>query len=283
MPTDVTTQSPSASPSRAPDMAELQELEHGEGHDYAAGSPHIRHHQLRDRLVGALHAMVGEVTDRRGRCRVVEIGAGHGTFTDHLLAAGAEVEVTEMSGPSADALRRRFRHNPKVSVVHDPDGSAPLHGDAVDAVVCLSVLHHIPDYLATVDLLTARVAPGGAFLSFQDPLWYPRRSAVSMAADRGAYFLWRLGQGELGRGLATRARRARGVLDETNSADMAEYHVVRQGVDEQALCDRLAGSFGRVELMRYWSTQSGVLQRLGERLAPPSTFGLLAHDRTPRT
>ncbi|MFF4549937.1 hypothetical protein [Streptomyces sp. NPDC001435] len=52
------------------------------------------------------------------------MGAGHGTFTDHLLAAGAEVEVTEMSAPSAQALRHKFRNNPRVSVVHDPDGGA---------------------------------------------------------------------------------------------------------------------------------------------------------------
>jgi 16S rRNA A1518/A1519 N6-dimethyltransferase RsmA/KsgA/DIM1 with predicted DNA glycosylase/AP lyase activity len=52
------------------------------------------------------------------------VGAGHGTFTDHPLSAGAEVEVTEMSAPSARALRHKFRNNPRVSVVHDPDGGA---------------------------------------------------------------------------------------------------------------------------------------------------------------
>ncbi|MGW7409921.1 hypothetical protein ACWGI9_40555 [Streptomyces sp. NPDC054833] len=41
----------------------------------------------------------------------------------------------------------------------------------------------------------------------------------------------------------------------------------------------LAGCFHEVSVMRYWSTQSGALQVLGERLAPPSAFGLLAHNR----
>jgi hypothetical protein len=46
----------------------------------------------------------------------------------------------------------------------------------------------------------------------------------------------------------------------------------------------LAGCFHEVSVMRYWSTQSGALQVLGERLAPPSAFGLLAHNRrTPLT
>jgi phospholipid N-methyltransferase len=204
-----------------PSMGELQEREHGIGHDYAKGSPHIRHHTIRDRLITGLHALVQEVIDRNGQCRVLELGAGHGTFTDHLLAAGAHVTVTEMSEPSVRFLESRFRRNPNVTVVHDQDGTAACQAGLVDAVVCVSVLHHIPDYLGTVKQLVENIAPGGAFLSAQDPLWYPRRSRMSMSLDRNAYFLWRLGQGQFRRGLSTRLRRMRGVYDDTNEADMA--------------------------------------------------------------
>lgn len=262
-----------------PTMSELQEREHGLGHDYAKGSPHIRHHTIRDRLITALHALVQEVTDRNGQCRVLELGAGHGTFTDHLLAAGAHVTVTEMSEPSVRFLRNRFSRNPRVTVVHDQDGTAACQVGQVDAVVCLSVLHHIPDYLGTVKQLIENIAPGGAFLSAQDPLWYPRRSWMSMSLDRNAYFLWRLGQGQFRRGLATRLRRMRGIYDEANEADMVEYHVVRDGVDEEALKGLLASAFKEVELQHYWSTQSGVLQAVGERFFPPTTFKLIARNR----
>ncbi|MET8949069.1 class I SAM-dependent methyltransferase [Streptomyces sp. NPDC004542] len=262
-----------------PSIGELQERAHGEGHDYAKGSPHIRHHSVRERVISAVHTLVGEIVDRGGQCRLLEVGAGHGTFTDHMVAAGARVEVTEMSGPSAAVLRHRFRGSPHVTVTHDPEGSEIFRSGPVDAVVCISVLHHIPDYLSAVNHLVGRIAPGGAFLSMQDPLWYPRRSGLSMNADRGAYLLWRLGQGQWGRGLATRVRRLRGRYDESNEADMSEYHVVRQGVDEVALQKILAPAFQEVRLQRYWSTQSGVLQSLGERFGPPNTFGLLARNR----
>lgn len=262
-----------------PSMGQLQEREHHVGHDYGKGSPHIRHSSVRERVISGVHDLVGEVIDRNGECRVLELGAGHGTFTDHLLAAGAEVEVTEMSAPSVGVLRHRFRHNPKVAVVHDHEGEAALGGGPLGAAVCISVLHHIPDYLGTVKRLVERIVPGGAFLSIQDPLWYPRRSRVSMGLDRNAYLLWRVGQGELRRGLATRVRRLRGVYDETNEADMVEYHVVREGVDEQALYALLAPEFEEVQLQRYWSTQSGLLQSVGERLCPPTTFGITARNR----
>lgn len=262
-----------------PSIGQLQERAHAAGHDYAKGSPHIRHHRIRDRVIAGLHTLVGDVMERNGRCRVIEVGAGHGTFTDHLAAAGAEILVTEMSAPSVEVLRHRFRHNPQVTVVHDPEGEVIRGSESIDAVVFISVLHHIPDYLGTVEQLVQRIAPGGAFFSVQDPLWYPRRSWMSMNLDRGAYFVWRLGQGDLRRGLSTRMRRLRGHYDDTNEADMSEYHVVRQGVDEVALRDLLAGSFRHVELQQYWSTQSGVLQGLGERFAPATTFALCARDR----
>lgn len=263
-----------------PSMSELQEREHGVGHDYATGSPHIRHHTIRDRLITGLHTLVQEVIDRNGQCRVLELGAGHGTFTDHLLAAGARVTVTEMSEPSVRFLQTRFRRNPNVTVLHDQDGTAARQAGPVDAVVCVSVLHHVPDYLGMVEQLVENIVPGGAFLSAQDPLWYPRRSRLSMSLDRNAYFLWRLGQGQLRRGLSTRLRRMRGVYDDTNEADMVEYHVVRDGVDEVALRDLLARAFEKVEVQRYWSTQSGLLQAVGERLFLPTTFNLVARHRT---
>jgi len=265
--------------SRKPSMAELQEHEHGVGHDYAKGSPHIRHHTIRNRVIDRLHGMVGEVIDRNGQCRVLEVGAGHGTFTDHLVAAGAEVTVTEMSRPSVDVLHRRFRHNTRVTVLHDESGNLGCQSEPFDAVVCISVLHHIPDYIGTTKQLVESIVPGGAFLSVQDPLWYPRRSRMSMALDHTAYSLWRLGQGQMRRGLATRLRRLRGVYDDTCEADMVEYHVVRKGVDEEALQALLAPAFDDVRLHRYWSTQSGLLQSVGDRFCPPTTFSLIARGR----
>jgi SAM-dependent methyltransferase len=259
-------------------MQELQQGAHDQDHDYAAGSPHIRHHVLRSRIVEQLQDSVRRVLDAQGSCRVLEVGAGHGTFTDHIVAAGASVEVTEMSVPSAGELRSRFRHNPAVTVVDDPDGSRALHGDPVDLVVCLSVLHHIPDYLGAVRGMLDRVRPGGGFVSFQDPLWYPRRSRLSRGVEKAAYLSWRLPRGDFGRGLATTVRQARGVYDETKPSDMVEYHVMREGVDEQALVALLEPRFADVRLVTYWSSQGHLPQTVGALAHLPNTFGLVATD-----
>jgi hypothetical protein len=102
-----------------------------------------------------------------------------------------------------------------------------------------------------------------------------------MGLDKAAYYAWRLGQGDLTKGVGTRLRRARGVLDESNPADMVEYHVVRDGVDDVALQQLLEGAFRSTELWTYWSTQAPLLQSGGSRLGARTTFGLTGRDRLP--
>ena len=265
-----------------PTMAELQEANYGEARDYTAGSPHLAHGHLRARIENDLVRLVGEQIDRTGACRVVEVGAGHGTFTAALAAAGATVSVTEMSAPSAEVIRERFRHQDAVDVVYDPEGTrcAEVVAAGCDLLVFVSVLHHIPDYLGVVGALAENLAEGGALYTVQDPLWYPRRSRWDMTLDRGAYFAWRIASGhEVVRGLKTRVRRVRGEYDETSESDMVEYHVMRQGVDEEALAGVLRPLFAQVELHAYWSTQSALLQGWGERFGLRSTFGVTARSR----
>lgn len=257
-----------------------QDAGHAEGHDYDKGSPHLRHPQLRRMVEERLTAMVHDRIATTGTCRVLEIGAGHGTFTACLLAAGAEVTVTEASAASAQHLRRTFGHTGRVEVRHDVTGEEILSETATwDLAVITAVLHHIPDYVGFLDRLCPLIAPGGGIFTVQDPTYYPRRSSLTHRADRGAYLAWRLFQGDYARGLRTRVRRLRGVYDETEESDLVEYHVVRQGVDEEAIRRLLRGRFCDVEVFTYWSTQAPVLQRLGERVGLVSNFGLQATGR----
>lgn len=258
-------------------MASFQDQSHPEGHDYESGSPHLKHSGLRGAVTQSLRSNVVRILNQAGSCRVLEVGAGHGDFTDALLGAGAEVVVTEMSSASATALAQRYEGNTRVRVIHDGDGDwLEQSGERFDLVACISVLHHIPDYLAFLQDAFGRVTPGGGFVSWQDPLWYPRRTWASMTAEKAAYFGWRVTQGDLVRGVQTRARRLRGILDESNEADMVEYHVVRDGVDEMAIRDLALRHFDDVEVVRYWSTQSRLLQSVGERSGIRSTFGIVA-------
>ncbi len=264
-----------------------QDHAHAEGHDYTKGSPHLRHDALRHDIEARLTRLVRDAVARTGHCRVLEIGAGHGTFTHTLLEAGATVTVTEASRASADHLAREFAGDDRVRVVHDESGTSLIdqalldRSERWDLAVLISVVHHIPDYLAFFRCLHEVVADGGAIFTVQDPLFYPRRSRAAHVASRATYFAWRLGQGSYRRGLATRLRRVRGSYDETAESDLVEYHVVRQGVDEEAIRALLSEQFD-VEVFTYWSTQSPLWHRALRRSRLRSDFGVEATRRRTR-
>lgn len=258
----------------------LQEMHYLPNVDYRRGSPHLSHLTLHDRLVELLRGVIQRLADQGLPLRVLEIGAGHGGFTEPALAMGCEVTAVDMSGPSVNELRRRFGTNPKLQAVHDADGTLRDVDDDYSLLLFVSVLHHIPDYISYLNDASKRIAKGGTLLTLQDPALYSRHSTAHHA-EQAAYFMWRLGQGNLTQGIQTRLRRARGVLDETEPRDMVEYHVIRDGVDEEKILSFARAAFSEVSLIQYWSSQLGLAQRLGERFGLQGTFGIIANDYRP--
>jgi SAM-dependent methyltransferase len=262
-------------------MGELQESVYDGAYDYS-GDPHLAHAELRAWIV----ELVSEVAERAGSRglppRVLEIGAGDGGLTESLLARGLEVTGTEVSRRSIERLERAYGNNPAFRAVYDPDGDAgAVEGEGFSLVVCASVLHHIEDYLDFVERVVERhLAPGGAFVSVQDPLRYDTMSPLAHRFDRMAYLVWRLGRGNRLSGLVSLRNRLTGRLDPSRPGDMVEYHVVRNGVDQQALRSALEGSFEELRLIPYWSNQSRLAQRLGRRLKLTNQFALVAEGHT---
>jgi SAM-dependent methyltransferase len=258
----------------------LQGAGHGEDHDYTPGSPHLAHAPLRDRISDDIRASIQATLATKGSCRVLEVGAGHGTFSQIAANLGAQATITEMSEASAAELRRRFAGRPGITVVHDHDGAQVFDLEpGFDLALYISVIHHIPDYLDHLSRVVDLLAPGAAMITYQDPTWYPRRHRRDHWGERAAYLSWRVTQGNLLRGATTTARRLRGVLDESNPSDMVEYHVVRHGVDQDAIMALLTPRFDAVTLHTYWSSQGGVQHRLGQRLGLRNTFGILASGK----
>ena len=255
----------------------LQEEHYLPSIDYRRGSPHLSCLALHDKLAEFLREVVQRLADQGLPLRVLEIGAGHGGFTEHALAMGCEVTAVDMSGPSVDELRRRFGTNPRLHVVHDPEGTLCDVGNDYSLLLFVSVLHHIPDYMSYLEDACKRLTNGGSLLTLQDPALYSRHSTAHHA-EQAAYFIWRLGQGNLTQGINTRLRRMRGILDETEPRDMVEYHVIRDGVDEEQILSFAKRAFSEVSLIQYWSSQLVLAQRLGERLGFHSSFGVLANE-----
>lgn len=99
--------------------------------------------------------------------RVVEVGAGIGTFAAMLLDRTRPESLTliEPAGNNYPALERRFAHDPHVTTRHGyleqfvPELSA-------DSVIMVNVAEHAADDLALVREARAALVPGGALLLF---------------------------------------------------------------------------------------------------------------------
>ena len=91
-----------------------------------------------------------------------------------------------------------------------------------------------------------------------------------------SYFGWRSLQGDYMRGLKTRFRRILGIYRDDLAADTAEYHVVRNGVDQLALKVLFEAAGCQCEIRPYWSTQSTLFQKMGDRLHLHNTFAVIA-------
>ena len=239
-------------------------------------SPHLAQWALSDRLVRILHATLRGLAAAGLPPRVLELGAGHGGYAGQALAAGCQVTAVEMSPGSLQALRARHGANDRLTAVADPGADLSDAGDGYSLALCISVLHHIPDYLDLLDRLAGRLLPGGVLLTMQDPLWYPRVGRVTRAFDRGTYLAWRIAQGRITEGVTAMRRRLRGEYPEARGGEIVYHHVVRQGVDEEAVVAALRERFARVELFTYWSSHLAAARGPAEFAGLVNTFGVRA-------
>lgn len=248
---------------------------------YVDGAPHIKHAHLRE-LYGRMVVKVFDTAKKHSITpRVLDLGAGEGSVTHSFLELGAQVTATDISASQLSALKSKCGHYGSNLDVRCEDMSDTLKrkSEQYDIVVMNSFLHHVPDYLGMIGEAVSILAPYGQFFSFQDPLRYDSISKPVLFFSNLAYFSWRAHQGDLWGGFNRRLRRARGIYLESSIHDNAEYHVTRNGVDQDAISDFFRARGFDCELIRYFSTQSNFFQSVGELLNIKNTFALVARNR----
>lgn len=106
---------------------------------------------------------------------VLELGPGPGRTTEQLLGWASRLTALELERPAARALRARLP-DPRLRVVAGDATAMPFADGRFDAVLCLTMLHHLPDAAAQDRLLaeSARVLRPGGVLAGSDGLLTPR-------------------------------------------------------------------------------------------------------------
>lgn len=97
--------------------------------------------------------------------RVLEVGAGIGTFSERLLSKPVdELLLMEPHGSCVEVLENEFSRNAEVKVLAEALPDAPSlseERESIDFILCQNVLEHIEDDAASLTAMAATLEPGG--------------------------------------------------------------------------------------------------------------------------
>lgn len=245
---------------------------------YIDGAPHVKHAELR-RLYGKLAVQIFDHAKKYAQIpTVLDLGAGEGSVTLPFLELGAKVVAVDISPSQLESLKTKCAHLGDMLEVRCEDINTTLKekNKKYDIIVANSFLHHVPDYLTMIRDAAAVLNPRGQIFSFQDPLRYDTVGKFNMAFSSLAYFSWRIFKSDVIGGIKRRIRRTRGIYAEDSVADNTEYHITRNGVDQDAIHELLIDLGFDCEVVSYFSTQSSLFQPIGSTLGIKNTFAIVA-------
>jgi SAM-dependent methyltransferase len=98
------------------------------------------------------------------RGRVLDAGAGTGTFTEAVASLADEVVALEPEERFVEVLQDRFAANARVRVAHGDAERLDADLGAFDAVICFNVLEHVRDDRRALRVLHDRLTAGGTLL-----------------------------------------------------------------------------------------------------------------------
>ena len=111
--------------------------------------------------------------------RVLDFGAGLGTFTQLAADTGARVVAVEPEPEFAKFLRVRFGADERVQVIEGTIDDVSLHN--FESVICFNVLEHVRDDAAALGTVARLLAPRGRLF-----LLVPAHPKLYGGFDRGA-------------------------------------------------------------------------------------------------
>src|SRR3954452_8340429 len=100
----------------------FQDLHYGEDIDYGRGSPHLSHRDLYLELVSVVHRVLLAIDNAGLPHTVLEVGAGHGGYTESVLAAGYEVTAVDMASASVQHLQSKYSMTQQFTAIFDESG-----------------------------------------------------------------------------------------------------------------------------------------------------------------
>lgn len=242
--------------------------------DYIDGAPHLKHKKLRDLYFKSSKKVI--LDSNVAVPTVLDMGAGEGTSAHCFLSLGSKVVAVDISQNQLNSLKDRcVEYGDNLQIICEDINETIKRNNKYDIITINSFLHHIPDYCKLLDEASNMLSIGGQVFTWQDPIRYDSLNKFTSMFSKIAYFSWRIRKGDVINGVKRRLRRSRGEYTD-DMYDNSEYHVVRNGVDQDRIAELFKEKGFDVTIIKYFSTQSTFWQHIGELLKLKNTFGIIA-------
>jgi ubiquinone/menaquinone biosynthesis C-methylase UbiE len=125
--------------------------------------------------------------------KALDFGAGTGNLTGKLLAMDYAVTAVDISAEMCRALRRKYQkyiQTKQLEVVNSPIENVDFENEKFDMVTCYSVLHHLPDYVESLQKLCGFTKKGGIIYIDHEasPYYWNPEPKMLTGLVKGIYF-----------------------------------------------------------------------------------------------
>ena len=157
----------------------------------AAGDPHARDWQVRRETY---HHLLGHVLAARARpLHVLDLGAGSGWLSHRLTALGHRAVAVDAIDDEVDGLGATRHYATEFPAVQADFDALPFAPRQFDLVVFNGSLHYAADTAATLESAHRTLAPGGALVVMDSPMFRADDEGTAMVADAVRRFIHQCG------------------------------------------------------------------------------------------
>lgn len=152
--------------------------------------------------------LILDLAGKVGRCKVLDIGCGDGTFAVELARRGAVVTGIDASPAMIDAAKARAtQHNVDVTFQVAQAERLPFAAEQFDVVTAITILCFVDDAAPVFHEIARVLKPGGRFVIGELGRWSTWAAARRVRAWLGSR-LWRRGRFRTAKELRSLAEQA---------------------------------------------------------------------------
>jgi ubiquinone/menaquinone biosynthesis C-methylase UbiE len=152
--------------------------------------PEVYSRQEQKRVIVKLKKIDKQITSNQRNA--LDVGAGTGNLTGKLLQMGYNVTATDISPEMCLILKKKYTaYSPgKLTVINSAIENLSFSKGKFDLITFYSVLHHLPDYIAALEVLSDFLKKGGIMYIDHEasPFYWKNESSNLASFVKDLYF-----------------------------------------------------------------------------------------------